>query len=286
MQCPNIIIVVGSGVEKDTTKFGKEVKKGVNQLKTKYAARNLFCFEFDEKDETTNTTKIAALVKNRTNLSARTGMYLIGHGSGGMVTPITGVSGLRVFAKAVCTFAEIGFTISKICIICCTAIKRNVNWDAENKVMTVEPFPVPDKLGEENEIYVNTICRALSEADREGKLKNIMVAGYVQAVFLWDPKSSNLATKSKAFAKPGLKLLEKVNNPTEEHLMRPRPPQPPQGEKISDQETAAYQNRLKEYATNKIVYKLEGGVWTLGKLSDYTDHRDEWRNALIEQEKA
>jgi hypothetical protein len=130
---------------------------------------------------------------------------------------------------------------------------------------------VSDVEATDEQIFVQHICDAISRSGNSGKLNGLMVAGYTGGVSVSVAKN----------IKHPIKTLHQVQDPAKDRIsagdrMHPTWTALTAG---TDAEKSKALEALKEYTKRKQVFILEGGVWKLGKLWEYTD-KDQWKDLL------
>ena len=118
------------------------------------------------------------------------------------------------------------------------------------------------------------MCQAISEIDTSRKLNGLMVAGYMEGVYvIQDPKSDRIFKTTQGFntQRRVSETEEKYEERRQQALNRPM--HPVEG-------ASKFYNKLKSYMKRKRVFVWKDGAWSPGNLSEFTDKDQSWKKKL------
>jgi hypothetical protein len=275
MNCKNILIVYFD--EKDD-----ETKDAIDLLNEKYADRNrntikyshdsggpCFVPEGPKWEPTKGDTGIYD-----------TGIYVIQHGAGlggasdrGFARYLAEEAVRKAFAKWLLSLAgpPKSLKIRKLCFIACRVVQTDDKGLKANAVSAAG--------GPKGEVFVQQICHAISEIDTEKKLNGLMVAGYTAGVSIVKEIRDRDVNKPEIIPKRIFKATQRYV-PQKPNDSLDRPMHPAQDSSLHAwRKGQGFERKITAYVERKRIFVLQDGEWRVGKLSEYSDKDEAWKEA-------
>ena len=284
MNCANILIVYFPDASSTETTEGRLLLKEryadrcVNMIKFSHESGGAACFVPEEP------------VSKQESGDTGTGIYVFHHGAGGFTGHLAEEPVRKAFANWLLSLTA-SLKIRKLCFITCMAVETSTLRGKAHKALSVSA----KSGGKQGEIYVQQICHAISEIDTKKNLNGLMVAGYVTGVSV--AKETRDSDQKKGITQNRIFKTQRRPDPLElapedqaelarflqkraqvlDSPIHPAQEQDQESKLFQWKKQGGYNVKIEDYVRRKRVFVWENGNWRVGKLSEYSDKDESWK---------